>query len=222
MIKSVIFDFDGLILDTETAIIKAYEEFYNEHQLIFPIKEWGKNIGGAMVFDPYETLLTHYPTENKKNLESQFNKRYQLLLEGTVPREGVIDYLKRAREIGLRTAVASSSSKDWIETHMKRLGIRDYFDFICTADDVSKIKPDPELYQTVLDYFNIHPNEAVVFEDSPNGSLAAIKAGIPCVIVPNEATKILTFDERVLFKMKSKNDMTLDEVIKRVVNFYNK
>ena len=69
------------------------------------------------------------------------------------------------------------------------------------------------MYIKVLNYFDIKSKEALVFEDSPNGSIASIRAGIPCVIVPNETTKFLEFDERVALRLSCKKDMTLDEVL---------
>ncbi|MFM1651579.1 HAD family hydrolase [Brevibacillus sp. B_LB10_24] len=216
MIKAVIFDFDGLIFDTETFVLQAFEEMYDEYQVNFPKEAWNQSIGTSLAFDPYEALLLRQPTASKEELKAEYERRYQSIREGKLPREGVIEYLQRAKQLNLKIAIASSSPRSWIDEHVSILAISQYFDFICTADDVEQIKPDPELYQKVLHYFDIQPHEAIVFEDSPNGSLAAIRAGIPCVIVPNETTRLLVFDERITLRINSKRDMTLDEVIEKI------
>lgn len=216
IVKVVIFDFDGLVFDTETFDLEAFQKLYKEYNVDFPIKKWINSIGSSLSFDPYEQLLLKFPEISRDNFRVKRSNLYQELLEGKSPREGVINYLERAKQLGIKVALASSSTRSWIDHHINKLGILSYFDYICTSDDVKSVKPEPDLYQKVLSYFEISPKEAVVFEDSPNGSLASIRAEIPCVIVPNETTKILEFDERVVLHLNSKKDMTLDEVLEIV------
>lgn len=213
MIKAIIFDFDGLVFDTETYDLQAFEKLYEEYNLDFQKVEWIKSIGSSLSFDPYERLLSNFPKVSRDQFRTKRSRIYQEILEGKLPREGVVEYLKRAKQLGLKIAIASSSTRSWIDEYIDKLGILSFFDYICTSDDVKNVKPDPELYQRVLSYFKIAPNEAIVFEDSPNGSLAAIRAEIPCVIVPNETTYSLSFDDRIALRLNSKKDMTLDEVI---------
>lgn len=214
MVKLIIFDFDGLVFDTETFELEAFQELYKEYNVEFPIKEWINSIGSSLSFDPYEQLLLEYPKINRDSFRVKRNNLYKQLSEGKLPREGVVDYLERAKQLGIKVALASSSTRSWINYHINKLGILSYFDYICTSDDVLSVKPEPDLYQKVLSYFKMSPKEAVVFEDSPNGSLASIRAGIPCVVVPNKTTKFLEFDERVVLLLNSKKDMTLDEIFK--------
>ncbi|WP_019413147.1 HAD family phosphatase [Paenisporosarcina sp. TG20] len=213
MVKVIIFDFDGLVFDTETYDLEAFQELYIKYNVDFPIEDWIDSIGSSLRFDPYERLLSSYPEISRDNIRIERSNLYEKILEGKSPREGVVDYLERAFQLGIKIALASSSSRSWIDYHMNKLDVISFFDFICTSDDVENVKPEPDLYQKVLSYFEISPKEAVVFEDSPNGSLASIRAEIPCVIVPNEATKLLKFDERVVLRLNSKKDMTLDEVL---------
>ncbi|GAB2540724.1 HAD family hydrolase [Gracilibacillus alcaliphilus] len=215
MIKAIIFDFDGLIFDSELFIFTAFEDLYKKYELTLHKEKWNQSIGGALAFDPYEDILTKYPNIQKEELQKQYEEKYTFYSKGQLPREGVLNYLERAKELDLHIGLASSSPLAWIEEHLNKLQIKHYFDFICTSDDVEQVKPDLELYQRVLDYFKLAPDEAIVFEDSPNGALAAITAGIPCVIVPNQVTKSLSFDQRVLLRMDSKTDLTLDQVIEK-------
>lgn len=216
LFKVIIFDFDGLVFDTETYDLEAFQELYKKYKVVFPLKDWINSIGSSLGFDPYEQLLIKFPEISRDNIRIERSNLYQELLEGKSPREGVTDYLERAKRLGIKIALASSSTRCWVDYHIKNLGIISYFDYICTSDDVENVKPEPDLYNKVLGYFDISPKEAVAFEDSPNGSLASIRAEVPCVIVPNETTKLLKVDERVVLRLNSKKDMTLDEVLKVV------
>lgn len=216
MVKVIIFDFDGLVFDTETYDLESFQELYKRYNVGFPLEEWINSIGSSLQLDPYEQLLINFPEASRDSIRIERSNLYQELLEGKSPRKGVEDYLKRAKQLGIKTALASSSTRSWVDYHIKKIGIEAYFDYICTSDDVKNVKPEPELYNKVLSYFDIKPKEALVFEDSPNGSLASIRAGVPCIIVPNETTKLLKFDERVALRLSSKKDMTLDEVLEEL------
>ncbi|WP_230199518.1 HAD-IA family hydrolase [Bacillus testis] len=100
---------------------------------------------------------------------------------------------------------------------MKKLGIKDYFDFIVSRDDVEHVKPAPDLYNKSLEILGVSPDEAIIFEDSLNGLIAARAAGIACVIVPNPVTRALPFDGHFL-KLDSMAAMPLAEVVKRLEN----
>ncbi|MGM9930220.1 HAD family hydrolase [Pradoshia sp.] len=214
MIKAIIFDFDGLIFDTETCELKSFEELYAKYGVTFPKEEWLKIIGTISTYDPYASLMAAVPHLNMNDLMAERESFFEKIVEGESVREGVKEYIERGKELGLKVAIASSSSRRWIEKYLGVIGLDiSLFDVICTSDDVKNVKPDPELYEKVLSHFGIKPDEAIVFEDSANGSLAAIRANIPCVIVPNEVTKGLIFDERVVLRLNSKKDMELDRVI---------
>ena len=117
-----------------------------------------------------------------------------------------------AKKLGLKVGLASSSPCDWVTGHLSRLGLIQYFDCIYARDDVRRTKPDPELYLTVIDEFQIGSHEAVVFEDSPNGILAAKRAGLFCVAVPNPLTRQLRLDHAD-FRLNSLAEMPLSELL---------
>jgi putative hydrolase of the HAD superfamily len=98
--------------------------------------------------------------------------------------------IKQAKENGLQVAIGSSSPHSWVDEHAKRLGIFDYFDHIVCQDDVlsGRSKPYPDIFLKALDQLDVQKDAAVVFEDSPNGVLAARRAGIFVVGVPNPMT----------------------------------
>lgn len=192
--KAVIFDFDGLIVDTETIWFEAYKEVLEKgYGINLTLQQFSKVIGTE------DTELFAYIQENLSIPvipEVIENSVKELVLEKTkepATREGVRDYLKEAKELGLKIGLASSSTREWVEGFLQRLDILKYFDVIKTRDDVSKVKPDPELYIQAVKALDIKPSEAVAFEDSLNGLKAAREAGVHCVVVPNQVTSHLEF-----------------------------
>ena len=197
--KALIFDFDGLILDTETPDYEVWQTIYREHGFELPHEEWGKIIGGYGLssFDAAEHLsllsqgqLDSVSLRDRHRLESHAMTLAQPILRG------VMDYLNDAKQLGLKLAIASSSPHSWVDAHAKRLGILDYFSKIICSDDVApgRTKPNPDLFLLALEQLQVRKNEAIVFEDSPNGVQAARSAGIFVVAVPNSVTSQLSIE----------------------------
>jgi len=103
----------------------------------------------------------------------------------------VRERVEEARALGLKTAVASSSSLAWVEGWLERHGIRDLFDVLCARDHVQRVKPAPDLFLMAASRLGVPPQACVVFEDSPNGIRAAGAAGMLCVAIPNAVTRTL-------------------------------
>lgn len=213
MIKAIIFDFDGLILDTETHEYEVLSEIFQEHDCELPLNVWGKVIGTKSDFSPYTYLqeqANKVIDENsiKAQLEERFTKR--ILLEEARP--GVVDYIIAAKELGLKIGLASSSSYKWVSSHLNRLNLLDEFECIRTSDHVEHVKPDPALYVEAAKCLNVVPKECIAFEDSANGALAAKRAGMKCVIVPNSVTMNLDFCE-VDHRLETMAAMKLQELV---------
>ncbi len=219
-IKALIFDFDGLILDTETPDYEVWCSIYREHGFELPREEWGKIIGGTGLteFDAAEHLslllerkLDSVSLRDRHRLESHAMTMAQSILPG------VIDYLQEAKQLGLKLSIASSSPHSWVDTHAKRLGIFDYFDTVICADDVGvgRTKPNPDLFLLALDRLRVRKNEAIVFEDSPNGVRAARSAGIFVVAVPNSVTSQLSIENANL-TLTSLADLPLHDLLDKV------
>lgn len=196
MLKALIFDFDGLILDTETPEITVWQKIYNEHGFELPVHEWEKTVGGYGIstFDAADhlTLLSAGKVDSV-SARARYRKESDEIIYASSILPGVLDLINEAKSHGLKVAIGSSSPHSWVDTHAQRLGIYDLFDLIICQDDVGKgrTKPHPDIYLKVLEKLNIKNNEAVVFEDSPNGVLAARAAGIFVVAVPNGLTSKL-------------------------------
>ncbi|MBW8010762.1 MAG: HAD family hydrolase [Chloroflexi bacterium] len=216
--KALIFDFDGLILDTEMPDFQSWQNVYRERGVELPLEKWGSIVGGnaASDFDPYDYL--EELTGQKVDRDAIWIKRrkdYLATLETQPILPGVQGYLDDAKELGLKLGVGSSSPESWVVGHLTRLILVDYFDTICTADDVEKTKPDPELFLSVLAELDTSADQAVVFEDSPNGVLAAKRAGIYCVCVPNQLTSQLPMDTADL-TLNSLEDLSLEALLEKV------
>jgi len=219
-IKALIFDFDGLILDTETPDVHAWQNIYAEHGVQFPVESWGQIIGGtgAAQFDAaihLQSLLGH-PLDLEA-LQAQQNHISHALVAQQSVLPGVLDYLQEAKRVHLQLAIASSSPHAWVDSHAKRLGIFDYFDKIICADDVAagRTKPNPDLFLLALKQLQVRKEEAIVFEDSPNGVQAAKSAGIFVVAVPNPVTSLLSIENANL-TLTSLTDLSLRDLLNKV------
>ena len=219
-IKALIFDFDGLILDTETPEYQVWQAIYREHGFELPREEWGKIIGGYGLssFDAAEhlALLTQGRLDSVSLRERHRSESAALTLSQKVL-PGVMDYIHEAKRLGLKLAIASSSHHAWVERHAGRLGILSYFDKVICADDVAagRTKPNPDLFLLALEQLKVRKNEAIVFEDSPNGVKAARAAGIFVVAVPNQVTSLL-FIENANLTLTSLTDLPLSELLDKV------
>jgi HAD superfamily hydrolase (TIGR01509 family) len=216
-VRGLLFDFDGLIVDTETPSLASWQTLYREHGQELPLEQWITLVGtiGAP-FDPYAHLVELAgPLDREAVLERRRDHELSLS-EVEELRPGVLDYLEEAERRGLRTAIVSSSTRDWIDRHLRRLERAEHFDAIVAADhDVVRAKPAPTLYLEALDVLGLALDEAIAFEDSPNGIKAAKAAGIFCVAVPNGVTAALGLDEADLV-LGSLAELPLAELIVRV------
>ena len=194
MIKALVFDFDGLIVDTEMSSYQTWQEIYAEHDCQLPFSTWAICIGGSpQLFDPCEYLEQQIGRPVlREEIRLRRRQRHIRMVEAQPVLPGVEDYLLSAKRLGLKIGVASSSRHEWVDTHLTRLGLIDYFDSVKCFDDVKRTKPDPELYLAVLDALGVHGQQAIALEDSPNGVIAAQQAGIFCVAVPNPVTSQLS------------------------------
>src|ERR1700704_4385607 len=215
MIKALVFDFDGLIVDTEVPIFRAWQRIYREHGKDLPLDRWLTIIGTSSGdFDPVRELGDRIGEHLEERTLDALERLYYAeatALQQLLP--GVAEYLSVAHRLGLKTAVASSSTRKWVMEHLERFGIGGQFDAIVCREDVKKTKPDPELYRTALQRLDVQPDEAIALEDSSNGIHAAKAAGLYCVVVPNLLTVDLDLTEADL-RLLTLEAMSLRDVIK--------
>jgi HAD superfamily hydrolase (TIGR01509 family) len=192
-IKGLIFDFDGLILDTELPVYQSWQEIYQSYGLNLPFDEYAKCIGSTnVIFDPLLHLAQQLPFEiDRKTLHQKQQERELQLLAGQAILPGVEKFLSEAKKLSLPCAIASSSDRHWIEWNLERIGVKPYFSVIVTADEVKHVKPHPDLFLEALAGLQLKPKEVIGFEDSLNGIMAAKSAGIWIIGIPNPLTRQL-------------------------------
>jgi HAD superfamily hydrolase (TIGR01509 family) len=198
MLQALVFDFDGLILDTETPLFVAWSQTY-EHYGVEPIglEEWTRSLGRSD--DDPDTLR---PLDR---LEAQIGRRLDpaelegrrarrdALVEAVAIQPGVESLLVEAEERGIPVGIASSSPPDWIDRHLGGRGLRSRFAFVSCAGDGVPGKPCPDVYRRACTGLGADPAHTLALEDSPNGLAAAKAAGLRCAVVPTDLGRALAF-----------------------------
>ncbi|GAB1470512.1 HAD family hydrolase [Chloroflexota bacterium] len=218
MLRALIFDFDGLILDTETPEVFVWKSIYQEYGFELPLHEWEKTVGGYGIssFDPAQNLaLLTQERLDPVTLRDRYRLQVDAIIHANPILPGVMDMIHAAKQQGLKLAIGSSSHHSWVDTHAQRLNIIHYFDHIICQDDVppGRTKPHPDIYLKVLETLQVDKNEAVVFEDSLNGVLASRRAGIFVVAVPNPLTAKMNVQGDLT--ISSLADITLQDLMSR-------
>ena len=217
MIKALLFDFDGTLVDTESIDLRVWQEVFEAHGVSVPVDRFALRIGtltGPDELDELDALLDA-PCE-RDEVTATRRRRERELLELEPLRPGVRDYLDRARELGLGVAIVSSSSRAWIDGNLQRLGLLDGWAAVVSADgDTTRCKPSPALYLEALELLGVEAAEAIAIEDSPNGITAARAAGIFCAAFPNDVTTALDLSEADLV-VDSLEAVPLGDLLARV------
>jgi HAD superfamily hydrolase (TIGR01509 family) len=217
MIRALVFDFDGVILDTETPFFRSWQEIYREYGFDLSVQDWASMLGSfSDPEDPYEQLENQLGTRlDRETLRSRRSDRELELLASEEILPGVEAIMLEGRRLGLRLAVASSSDRNWVTTHLERFGLLSKFEIIMCAEDVEFTKPFPDLYEAVLRALNIQASQAVALEDTLNGVLAAKRAGLYCVAIPNPITQNSPMPEADMV-VHSLQEVNLEELITKL------
>jgi HAD superfamily hydrolase (TIGR01509 family) len=185
---AVIFDFDGLIIDSETPLFDIWQEIYAQHGAALALEDWQHALGTQGGFDPYDDLRARSGRVVSRDRWAEWVSREHWRRCETQPLlPGVADRLVE----GLKTALASSSQAAWVRPWLERHDLLDAFDALCTRDDVTAVKPAPDLFLLAAKRLGVAPESCLVFEDSPNGLRAARAAGMWAIAVPNVLTQPL-------------------------------
>ncbi len=217
MIKGLVFDFDGLILDTETLMYQATNELYKEYGDGLSIQIWG-NLAGT--HDDEFDLFEDYKEKTGSTLTEQVfyekrDARFNELIKEADILPGVKELLEAGKAAGLKIALATSSGDQWAKNHLDRVGLSGFFDVMVEANDVAQVKPDPALFLKACEGIGVQPKEAIAFEDSYHGAVSAKRAGLYCVVVPNAVTEGLTFESDIDLKLTSLGETSLEDLASR-------
>jgi len=195
-LRAVLFDFDGTLWDSETAVYGVFRDLYEEHGHELTLPTWSAAIGTVGGFDPYEELgrLRGLTFDHEEIARTE--ERIREAADHVPLRPGIAALLRQLDEAGVRRALVSSDRSEWLVTHLERLGWPDGWSaMVCADGDTARAKPNPHLYLAALELLDVPAGATFAVEDSPNGIRAAKTAGIPCVCIPNEATAGLDLSE---------------------------
>jgi HAD superfamily hydrolase (TIGR01509 family) len=211
-LAALVFDFDGLIVDTENPGFISWEELYQEFGVTLGIDDWRHATGYVGGFDPgvhLEKILGRR-LDWSQLMPKREARNWELTLQASVL-PGIEPLFRSAKERHLRIGVASNSENGWVEGGLRRLGLRDYVDAVVTRDMVMNPKPAPDIYLKTVQTLQVEPNQAVALEDSEPGCRAAKQAGLKAVAVPNRFSERqdLTIADLVV---KSASELSIDRL----------
>jgi HAD superfamily hydrolase (TIGR01509 family) len=217
VIKALLFDFDGTLVDTESIDLRTWTEVFESHGVTVPLDRFALRIGtltGPNELDELDALLES-PCD--RDAVTATRRRRELeLLELEPLRPGVRELLEDARDLGLHIGIVSSSTRSWIDSNLERLGLVDgWATVVCADGDTARCKPSPALYLEALELLGVAADEAIAIEDSPNGIASARAAGIFCVGFPNDVTSALDLSHADLV-VESLEDVSLADLRERV------
>lgn len=190
-IQAVVFDFDGLLMDTETTLVESWRSEWRWHGLELDVEDgFFPGHGGDTLEMHYDALAAAVGPGYDREKSHARRIAHRDELHRTLDfLPGIRDWLRDARELGLRIAVASSSARPWVIGHLERVGAVDLFDLVVTGDEVSVHKPDPEIYWLALSRLGLPGDAAVAVEDTAHGIAAAAAAGMATIAIPNPFVK---------------------------------
>ena len=215
-LRALIFDFDGLLMDTETTLWQSWVYEWRQHGLELDPDGFFADHGGDVSEQRYAALAAAVGPGFDRALSRARRTAYREELHRTLDlAPGIRAWFGRARELGLRLAVASSSPADWVCGNLARVGLLDRIELMACGNEVTAHKPDPAVYLLALRRLGIGPAEALAFEDTPHGVAAAQAAGLRCVAIPNAFTPLARYAAADLV-LTSAATRGLDETISAV------
>jgi len=186
-ILAVVFDLDGLVLDTETPDYLRWKEVYEQFGLDLTIEAWAGVVGRRDV-DLYAPLRAR--GADVAAIREACDHRLAVLIKDYLkPMPGFDALIHRLIPTGIRRGLASNSDRTHVDRVVDRLGLREHFDVIIAGDEVPRWKPAPDIYLRALSRLDVHPKECAALEDSQSGIEAAKAAGLWCIAVPNQFTR---------------------------------
>lgn len=185
-IRAVIFDFDGLLMDTESTMFESWRFEWSQWGLELNPSGFFADHGGDITAERYDALAAAVGPGYDRAVSHSRRVEYRDRLHQRLDvRQGLRDWIREARQRGIRLAIASSSPGHWLETHLRRVGMLDQFDVIAAGDEVRNHKPHPDIYRLALRRLGIAPDLSVAVEDTRHGVRAAQSAGLACIAIPN-------------------------------------
>lgn len=213
----MVFDFDGIILNTEEPEFLAWQEVFKNYQSDLSLDKWQITIGTRNVFDPIEELkkTAKVPLPSTEEIYHQKRQIVAKLLENQPVMDGVLDWLEELKKRDIKVAIASSSSQQWVEHHLERLNIRHYFVTVVGYSSYIRPKPYPDSYEQAIKILQANPSNSLAIEDSSWGVRAAKLTGLKVLAIPHRLTAQTDFSQADLIA-NSLDQITIDEVYLRL------
>jgi len=200
--SAVLFDFDGVVVDTEWAIYQAWKRCFGAHGQPLPLEIYTRCIGTDFATWSPKTHLEELTglAFDWHDLDASRQQEIMAELAHEGPMHGVVAWLEALKNRGIPCAVVSSSSHQWVDTWLEKLSLAPYFRTTVCRGDAPRIKPAPDLYLEAARQLSLDHSKCLVIEDSLNGMISAKAAGMPVWVVPNRVTECLDFSpaDRVL------------------------
>jgi putative hydrolase of the HAD superfamily len=207
--SAVLFDFDGVVVDTEWAIYQAWKRCFGAHGQPLPLEIYTRCIGTDFATWSPKTHLEELTglAFDWHDLDARRQEEIMAELAHEGPMHGVVDLLEQLKSRQIPCAVVSSSSHQWVDGWLERLGLAGYFQTTVCRGDAARIKPAPDLYLEAAKQLSLEASQCLVIEDSLNGVISAKAAGMSVWVVPNRVTECLDFSaaDRVLRSMAEAN-----------------
>lgn len=217
-IAAVVFDFDGLLMDTESCMLGSWRQEWREHGLELDLNSFWVDHGGDVTDERYERLARAVGSSYDRPSSHARRVAHRDLLHSLLElRPGIRSWLDQAERAGLRLAVASSSPRGWAHRLLAGVDCAHRFEVFACGDEVHAPKPDPAVYRLALDRLGLSPEQVVAVEDAPHGVIAAQTAGLRCVAIPNphiSATRLAAAD----LLLGNATEMTLGEVLDTIAD----
>jgi HAD superfamily hydrolase (TIGR01509 family) len=193
-IQAVIFDFDGLLMDTEGTMLASWQFEWRQHGLELDTTTFFADHGGDVTAARYADLAraagAGYDRQASHERRVAFRDRLNAEL-GLLP--GIGRWLDQALAMGLRLAIASSSPRAWVRGFLARTGYLEEFEVIAGGDEVAAPKPDPAVYALALSRLGLAADHAAAVEDAAHGVAAAQQVGLRCVAIPGKHADVRRF-----------------------------
>jgi beta-phosphoglucomutase family hydrolase len=190
VIKALIFDMDGVLVDSEPLHLLAFQELMKEFGVTFTAEDNHAFLGRTDLSLAQFTAEKHGLTEAPESMvQRKENILARLIKEQAKARPGVMDLLETGKRLNLPMAVASSATMQTIQLVVDTLNIRGYFHNLTSGEEVAESKPAPDVFLLAAKRLNMPPENCLVVEDTYNGLQAARSAGMKCLVVPCDATR---------------------------------
>lgn len=187
-IRGVLFDMDGLVLDSE----KLYSRFWREacgfyglpmsYEQSLKMRALNRHAGAAMLHSFYGDAADYVQIRTKRiELMDAYVEE-----NGVELKPGILELMAFLKNKGIATAIASSSPMDRIRSHLSRHGLDVQFDVLCSGHEVPNGKPAPDIYLYAAQRLGLKPEECMALEDAPSGITSAFRAGCLCVMIPDQ------------------------------------